>query len=271
MNTIIKAIAYAFLLLATMFFVSCSYDDPEKIFSGPIEDISAEKLAKGNQAIYFDDPTESTFYKKVDNNGKRVGKWSKDWPNDRERIQYGLSMTTPYKLIFTNGKAYIVRDYKSSEFGNGLSFVEKIWFFYCSDYAGNYQKLGYACQWDYDKEANSLIFEFKKYKVEKADISGFTLSYESKPEFEERFKVAYHTVHQFYRKTLSNAQLSDYTLFDSRKEFYLAMLQIMRAECGDIIEGYGGTVRYNLAAVEDNIMNDRDPSAGAYISSSDKK
>ena len=266
MNTIIKAIAYAFLLLASMFFVGC-YDDPEKIFSGPIEDISAEKLAKGSQAIYFDDPTESTFYKKVDNNGKRVGKWSKDWPDDRERIQVGPNGTTPYKLIFTNGKAYIVRDYKSSLFGEDLSFVEYIWFQYRSKYAG--KKLGYACRWDYDKGANKLIFEFKEYKVEKADISGFTLSYESKPEFEERFKVAYHTVHQFYRKTLSNAQLSDYRLFDSRKELYLAMLQIMRAECGDIFIGYGE--RYNLAVVEDNVMNDRDPSAGAYISSSDKK
>ncbi|MBO5268792.1 MAG: hypothetical protein J6B13_08560 [Muribaculaceae bacterium] len=260
--------AFAALLLAICFAACSSYEDPEKIFSGPINDISVETLANGNQAIYFDDPSESTFYKKVDNNGKRVGKWSKDWPNDRERYQGGHS--TPYELIFTNGKAYKVRKYEYSLTGEDLSFVESIWEHYCYKYAGNYQKLGYACQWDYDNGSNNLIFDFKEYKVEKADISGFTLSYESNSEFEEWSKVAYHTVHQYYRKTLSNAQLSDYSLFDSRKELYLAMLQIMRAECGDIMDGYG-TERYNLAVVEDNIMNDRDPSAGAYINSSDKK
>ena len=39
------------------------------------------------------------------------------------------------------------------------------------------------------------------------------------------------------------------------------MLQIMRADCGDILEGYG-RVRYRLNVIEDNVRNDREPNSG---------
>ncbi len=260
MKSIIKKIAFAaFGIMLTVGIAGC-YDDPEKMYRGAIEDISIEALTNGNQNIFLEGPFETVYYKKVDKNGKRTGKWSTEWPEDRERVQGGISHAF-YDLILTNGRAYKIKEYKSIGTGVGYSFVESLWHFYCFKYAGFDIKMGCACDWNFDKNANTLALDFLKYKVEQADISGITLSFESDAEYEKRFGIAYLEVHQFNRKSISASQLSAIKLYNSSKDLHLAMLQIMRADCGDILEGYG-RVRYRLNVIEDNVRNDREPNSG---------
>ena len=257
-------------MLLALCLAGCSYDDPEEIFKGTIDFISIENLSKDNKPVCFEGPNISTYYKKVDKNGKRKGKWSSEWPLDIRDKPQGGSGPLPYTLIFTNGKVYKAKDYRYNPDGNDKGAVESLWSCYCDKYGSYDTKLGYACRWDYQESSNKLYFDHLEFNVEKADLSGITISIESSQEYEKHFNVAYHDVYQLKRITLPDAQLSDIRLYDSRKELYLAMLQIMRADCGDIMEAYWPE-RYDLSIVEDNVRNDRYPYEGAYISSADKK
>lgn len=98
-------------MLLALCFAGCSYDDPEEIFKGTIDFISIENLSKDNKPVCFEGPNISTYYKKVDKNGKRKGKWSSEWPLDIRDKPQGGSGPLPYTLIFTNGKVYKVKDY----------------------------------------------------------------------------------------------------------------------------------------------------------------
>lgn len=280
MNKIIKAIAYAFLLLATMFFVSCSSQqneepdiNPDITFSGDINDVLLTRLANGEVMSGFSCKYVAIYSGPADNSADSEDKWqlikTEDYesttpePNSIWRFNLGY-------MFIKNGQSLIYGDYVHI-FHPRLPILYLLWWNYKWFSSQTYPLLGYKSDFIYNSAEKLLTLNGNTFRVECCDDKNLVLSYEETTDIDEygnsipmqRLKyifVCSPLRSYIYEPVTVSYGLSFITMFESERELKLHMLKELREYYGDEIEqaelrGYTINQNIDLAKYEEDIRN----------------
>lgn len=274
MKTLIKKISSALVTLMIMMAVAgcSSYEDPDVVFKGPVDDDFLSALARGEVSIQLTTHYYQRYYQAIDNNGKCVSKWGSyaDLPTEWQQIMTGCFRLPDFKqTTISEGKTIHIEPYNDENEPSAIPEIYQVysmWNYYVRETASDI-KYGYCRPVTYNKDSHTLRIRDFDFHVESANDKKIVLSF-----FADNYQciqtaaVNIKYVATFEVKPTNGLDISKTKLYDDRNDMILAMVILMRSYFGDIFD-YGKYIegnRYveNIAELEAKFRKIIDESHG---------
>lgn len=239
MNTLISKVSLgSIILMIVAVFSSCStYEDPNIVFKGPVDNDFLTALSRGEESIQLYENEAFIYYQAIDDNGKSQSKWLKRENLSSKQlglIPEGFNFPVYKNLIISQGKVLHIEPYTDDTNPATKSPVYYCWDIYCNE-TENDIKFGYTSPFVYNTENQTLTICNYTFNIESIDKNHFILS--SFADLYNHFHTAcinMKCVTCFDGRPILE-DISKVRLYDTQVEMQIGMLILMRKYFGDVL------------------------------------
>lgn len=256
MKLINKLMAMAIALLAMVAVSACSsYEDPDVAFKGKVNANFLNALSRGETSVTFKIEKVHSYEKEYNKNSLNGDKWTEI--TGKYDID-GINII-PDRFSIYQGRTWITVEL--SDLIPEECLLAGAWNIYCKKTKFN-KDIFVADKVEFNQDnktlkLNGTVFEVESANEDKLIISNLSETYSIKSS-ELKPSHLSKTIIILKKNAIEIPETGHILSYESRNEAMLAMVRMIRAEYGDVLNlGSNYTFPHiNLAQIEENILND---------------